>query len=119
MQLALTHKGQAALWVTYGCTSNAEPITTLSAPMGVDNKILKTWAILCSVGYSSLHSDPDIIWAQFHKCNKTYNAENFVRQIHVVNGFVKLVPGDESQRKVSQFSKAVSFSIQQGSRFKN
>ena len=59
----------------------------------------ETWAILRSFGYSSLLSDPDIIWAQFHKCNDTHNAENFVRQIHAINGFVKLVPGDESQRK--------------------
>ena len=28
MQIALTHKGQAALWVTNGCTSMSNPITT-------------------------------------------------------------------------------------------
>ena len=38
MQIALTHKGQAASWVTNGCTSMSNPITTLSMPMGVDNK---------------------------------------------------------------------------------
>ena len=37
MQIALTHKGQAALWVTNGCTSMSKPITTKSLPMGVDN----------------------------------------------------------------------------------
>ena len=36
MQIALTHKGQAALWVTNGCTSMSNPITTKSTPMGVD-----------------------------------------------------------------------------------
>ena len=38
MQIALTHKGQAALWVTNGCTSMSNPITTWSRPIGVDNK---------------------------------------------------------------------------------
>ena len=33
----IQHKGQAALWVTHGCTSMSKPITTSSAPMGVDN----------------------------------------------------------------------------------
>ena len=28
MQIALTQKGQAALWVTNGCTSVSKPITT-------------------------------------------------------------------------------------------
>ena len=28
MQIALTHKGQAALWVTNGCTSMSNQITT-------------------------------------------------------------------------------------------
>ena len=37
MQIALTHKGQAALWVTNGCTSMSKPITTQSTPMGVHN----------------------------------------------------------------------------------
>ena len=37
MKIALTHKGQAALWVTNGCTSMSKPITTQSMPMGVDN----------------------------------------------------------------------------------
>ena len=43
IQIALTsdariaHKGQAALWVTNGCTSMSKPITTQSTPMGVDN----------------------------------------------------------------------------------
>ena len=37
MQIALTHKGQAALWVTNGCTSMSNPITTKSMPTGVEN----------------------------------------------------------------------------------
>ena len=37
MQIALTQKGQAALWVTNGCTSMSKPITTKSTLMGVDN----------------------------------------------------------------------------------
>ena len=28
MQIALTHKGQAALWITNGCTSMSKPIIT-------------------------------------------------------------------------------------------
>ena len=28
MQIALTHKGQAALWLSNGCTSMSKPITT-------------------------------------------------------------------------------------------
>ena len=28
IQIALTHKGQAALWVANGCTSMSNPITT-------------------------------------------------------------------------------------------
>ena len=40
MQIALRQKGQAALWVTNGCTSMSKPITTQSTPMGVDNKLL-------------------------------------------------------------------------------
>ena len=42
MQIALTHKGQAVLWVTNGCTSMSDPITTQSTPMGVDNN---EWSI--------------------------------------------------------------------------
>ena len=38
MQIALTQKGQAALWVAYGYTSTSKLITTKSTPMGVDNK---------------------------------------------------------------------------------
>ena len=34
----IQHKGQAALWVTNGRTSMSKPITTLSTPMGVDDK---------------------------------------------------------------------------------
>ena len=45
MQKALTHKGQAALWVTNGCTSMSNPITTQSTPMGVDNNCLN-WCLL-------------------------------------------------------------------------
>ena len=37
MQIAPTHKGPAAFWVTNGCTSMSKPITTWSTPMGVDN----------------------------------------------------------------------------------
>ena len=37
MQIALTQKGQAALWVTNGWTSMSKPITTWSTPIGVDN----------------------------------------------------------------------------------
>ena len=40
MQIALTQQGQAALWVTNGCTSMSKPITILSTPMGVDNEVL-------------------------------------------------------------------------------
>ena len=39
MQIALTHKSQAALWVTNGCTSMSKPVTTQSTPMGVDNNL--------------------------------------------------------------------------------
>ena len=39
MQIALTQKGQAAMWVTNGCTSMSKPITTWSTSMGVDNKV--------------------------------------------------------------------------------
>ena len=52
MQIALTHKGQAALWVTNGCTSMSKPITTQSTPMGVDNndtKYAKTEVLRVSV----------------------------------------------------------------------
>ena len=38
MQIALMHKGQAALWVTNGYTSMLKPITIKSMPMGIDNK---------------------------------------------------------------------------------
>ena len=37
MQTTLMHKGQAALWVTNGCTSMSKPINTSSTPMGIDN----------------------------------------------------------------------------------
>ena len=37
MQIALTQKGQAALWVTNGCISMSKPITTWSTAMGLDN----------------------------------------------------------------------------------
>ena len=33
----IQHKGQAALWVTNGCTSMSISITTQSMAMGVDN----------------------------------------------------------------------------------
>ena len=38
-QTALTHKGQAALWVTNGCTSMSKPVIIWSTPMGVDNNM--------------------------------------------------------------------------------
>ena len=41
MQIALTQKDQAALWVTYGSTSMSKPITTQSTPMGVDDELLR------------------------------------------------------------------------------
>ena len=30
MQIALTHKGQSALWVANGCTSMSKPVTILA-----------------------------------------------------------------------------------------
>ena len=40
VQIALTQKGRAALWVTNGCTSMSKPITELPITMGVDNNLL-------------------------------------------------------------------------------
>ena len=35
----LWYKGQPALWITNGCTSELNPIAILSTPMSVDNKV--------------------------------------------------------------------------------
>ena len=41
MQIALTHEGQAALWVTSDCIFMSNPITTLFTLKGVDNDMYR------------------------------------------------------------------------------
>ena len=74
MQIALTHKGQAALWVTNGCTSMSNPITTWSTPMGVDNKIPQEQIVTYDPRFLAI-TDILVTWFSFTRAFTTFEED--------------------------------------------